>query len=153
MYKKLQPIEEIEKRIRLAGLGYIHDAGFKSAREYCAQAALGQADITDDQMLSYRNDLNEDTENTNDSAQGPLTDYWRVVAEAYVVPEDLERVRDFLNAERLRENFERGLMFEVADYRCTAGKFNFETRAIYELEQDPDTGHVIVSFILSNRYV
>lgn len=149
MYKKFKPVEGAEKRIRLAGLCYIHLLGYNTPREYCRQTILGMADLDDDEMLFYSNDIGKDYEHIEEKVDQPFSGFWDMVVKAYVVPEQIDRAMPFMQVETLREAFETGKVTDSIDYLCVAGGEDMWIRAVYELELN-DEGHLIVSFALIN---
>ena len=149
MQRQVKGANERERRVYMAGLSFSQMAGFKSARDLCANTLLFAADIDTDTIVLYDDSINLDTEQVKSAAGDSFSAFWQNAVEVYVDESVKDVVRGFLNVSHLRDSFERGRMSECIEYPCIVAGDTLWMRACYELRQNEE-GHVCVQVLLVN---
>lgn len=149
MQRQVKGAGERERRVYMAGLSFSQMAGFKSARDLCANTLLFAADIDTDTIVSYDDFINLDTEQVKSAAGDSFSAFWQNAVDVYVDESVKDVVRGFLSPASLRNSFERGRMSDCIEYPCIVAGDTLWIRACYELGQNEE-GHVCVQVLLVN---
>lgn len=149
MQRQVKGANERERRVYMAGLSFSQMAGFKSARDLCANTLLFAADIDTDTIVFYDDAINLDAEQVKSSVGDSFSAFWQNAVDAYVDDSIKDMVRDFLSTAHLRDSFERGRLSECIEYPCIVAGDTLWMRASYELRQNEE-GHVCVQVLLVN---
>lgn len=139
--------DEREQRIYLAGLRFAQRMGFASAHDLCSSSVMLVADVDDDRIISYSDDIKLDVERVKETQGDAFGAFWKAAVDAYVDESAKEDVRQFLSASHLRSSFERGHMTEAIEYPCIVAGDTLWLRACYELSKD-EQGHIRVQILL-----
>lgn len=140
-------IDEREQRIYLAGLSFAQRMDFAGAHDLCSSSVMLVADVDDDRIISYSDDIKLDVERVKETQGDEFGAFWKAAVDAYVDESAKEDVRQFLSASHLRSSFEQGRMTEAIEYPCIVAGDTLWLRACYELSKDV-RGHIRVQVLL-----
>lgn len=147
-YKTFKAVDEMDRRIYMAGLSLTQLVGFKSAREFCKHTTLLVADIDTDEMLFFSNTIDQDEKHALEGNTTRYSSYFAATIPAYVHPDHQAEAEAFFDARHLRSSFNRGQMTDSLEYPCVLEDGLMHLRACYSLEQSEDDGHVLATIVL-----
>ena len=137
-------IDEVNRRVYMAGLSLAQFIGYESTMDFCGHTVLIVADINADEILYFSTadcGAGKIAENAAGALPQKWSAYWQAAVSSYVPAEYQPQVERFYSGRYIMNLYARGGRLDSMEYPCIVGGKTHWVRTTYQLEP-METGHI-----------